>query len=392
MYRALARLSPPSAASTLKVDITKGATVMDFGVPREVRPGEHRVGLTPPGADALIKAGQKAVIERGAGRGAGFSDQEYEAVGAHLVYSAEEVWRRAAVIVKVTRPTAEEHAFFQGQMLMAFLHLTVASPDLLAALRDREMTAIACEMIQADDGTFPVLHPTSEVAGRLAPVIAGALLETMIPGLSGNASGGRGILLSGIPTVPPANVVVLGAGVVGGNAARAFLGLGAQVTVLDKDVQHLRRLDEAAPGRIVTMFATPYNIAKAVAFADVLIGAVYVVGQRAPLLVTREMVATMRPRAVIIDFSIDQGGCVETSRPTTHRDPVFVAEGVIHYCVPNAPARVARTASHAWTNAVLPYLLTIGELGLDDALHASSPLQRGLAVYRGIPAGGEQAR
>jgi len=360
---------------------------VNFGVPREVRPGEQRVGLTAPGADALVRSGHRVLIEQGAGQGAGFSDQDYARVGAAIVYSAEEVWRRADVVVKVSRPTAQEHPCFAGQTLLAFLHLTVASPDLLKALRDGEMTAIAAEMIRAEDGTFPVLHPTSEVAGRHAPVIAGSLLESTPGGLPSSERGGRGILLAGIPGVPPANVVILGAGVVGANATRAFLGVGAQVTVLDRDPHRLRALDAACGGRVVTMLATPYNIEKAVAFADVLIGAVYVVGQRAPVLVTREMVRAMRPRAVIIDFSIDQGGCVETSRPTTHRDPVFVAEGVIHYCVPNAPARVARTASHAWSNAVLPYLQLMGECGVDEALRRSRELGAGVVVRRGAVVG-----
>ena len=347
---------------------------MDFGVPKEVRPGENRVGLSAPGVDALVRAGHRLLIERGAGTAAGFSDEEYRQVGGTIVYSAEEVWRRASVVVKVSRPTAAEHAYFAGQTLFSFLHLSVASPDLLSALRAGEVTAIAAEMIEAADGSFPVLHPTSEVAGRLAPVIAGRLLETNVNMLPKADEMGRGILLSGIPGVPPANVVILGAGVVGANAARAFLGAGAQVTVLDRDADRLRRVDTTCQGRVVTMLATPYNVAKAAAFADVLIGAVYVVGNRAPVLVTREMVRAMRPRAVIIDFSIDQGGCVETSRPTTHRDPVFVTEGVIHYCVPNVPALVARTATHAWSNAVLPYVQMIGELGTADALERSREL------------------
>ncbi|MDQ7843518.1 MAG: alanine dehydrogenase [Armatimonadota bacterium] len=353
---------------------------MDFGVPREVRPGEQRVGLTASGADALVRAGHRVLVERDAGAAAGFGDEEYAQAGATVVYSAEEVWRRAAVVVKVGRPTAEEHAFFAGQTLLAFLHLSVASPDLRNALAAGGVTAIAAEMIQAEDGTFPVLQPTSEVAGRLAPVIAGALLETRPAGMPRGEQAGRGILLGGIPGAPPANVVILGAGVVGTNAAQAFLGAGAQVTILDRDLSRLRHVEATCRGRIVTMLATPYNVAKAVAFADVLIGAVYVAGQRAPVLVTREMVRAMRPRAVIIDFSIDQGGCVETSRPTTHRDPVFVAEGVIHYCVPNVPARVARTASYAWTNAVLPYLQLMGELGVQEALRRSRELQAGVVV------------
>jgi alanine dehydrogenase len=356
---------------------------MEFGVPSEIRPREYRVSLTPAGVDTLARAGHTVYVESRAGAGAGFQDEAYRSVGARLVYSPEEVWRRAQVIVKVARPTAEEHAFFQGQTLLAFLHLAVASPDLAAALREQRMTVVAYEMIQNEDGSLPVLHSTSEVAGRLAPIIAGSLLETMACRMPGEAPEGRGILLGGIPGVPPANVVILGAGVAGTNAARAFLGMGAQVTVLDSEIARLQRLDDLLGGRAVTMHATPYNIGKAIAFADVVIGAVYVAGQRAPVLVTREMVRTMRPRAVIIDFSIDQGGCVETSRPTTHRDPIYFDEGVLHYCVPNVPARVARTASHALTNALLPYLVDIGRLGVDQALLTNRPLRRGLNVYRG---------
>ncbi len=356
---------------------------MEFGVPSEVRSKEYRVGLTPAGVDTLTKSGHTVYVERGAGAGAGFDDEDYRAVGARLVYQAEEVWRRAQVVVKVTRPTAAEHAYFQSQTVLAFLHLAVSSPDLLAALRERKMTAIAYEMIQADDGTFPVLNPTSEVAGRLAPIIAGSLLETMTYRAAEDQPEGRGILLGGIPGIPPANVVILGAGVVGRNAARAFLGAGAQVTVLDKHILRLQYVDDWLHGRAVTMVATPFNIGKAVTFADVLIGAVYVAGQRAPVLVTRDMVRTMRPRAVIIDLSIDQGGCVETSRPTTHRDPIFFAEGVIHYCVPNVPALVARTASYALTNALLPYLMDIGSLGIDDALRTQQALRLGLNVHHG---------
>lgn len=356
---------------------------MEFGVPSEVRSQEYRVCLTPAGVFALAKAGHAVYVEREAGAGAGFTDEEYRNVGARIVYTAEEVWRRASVVAKVTRPTAQEHAFFQGQTLLAFLHLAVASPDLLAALRGHQMTAIAYEMIQSEDGALPVLHPTSEVAGRLAPIIAGSLLETMISCEHDAGPEGRGILLGGIPGVPSASVVILGAGVAGGNAARAFLGVGAQVTALDDDIMRLQRLDDLLGGRVVTMLATPYNISKAVAFADVVIGAIYVRGQRTPVLVTRDMVRAMRPRAVIIDLSIDQGGCVETSRPTTHRDPIFYEEGVIHYCVPNVAARVARTGSHALTNAVLPFLLEIGRLGIDEALRVNRALRRGLNVYKG---------
>ncbi len=349
---------------------------MDFGVPKEVRDLERRVGLTPGGVHMLVKAGHTVYVERGAGHGAGFSDEAYRGVGAQIVYSAEEAYRRAEVAVKVTRPTAAEHALFRhGQTLFGFLHLPVASPDFLAALRESEITAIAYETIQDEQGELPVLLPTSEVAGRLAPVIAGHLL--------GDIHEGRGILLSGIPGIPPADVVILGAGVLGANAARAFVGAGAQVTVLDRDLRKLQHLDEALYGRAVTMLATPYNIEKAVEFADVLVGAVHVPGQRAPVLVSRAMLRRMRPRAVILDFSIDSGGCIETSRPTTHRDPTFIAEGIIHYCVPNVPARVARTASYALTNASLPYLLAIGQEGVDAAIRRDSSLARGVLLYQG---------
>lgn len=349
---------------------------MEFGVPREVRDLENRVGLTPAGVHALVEASHTVYVERNAGTGAGFSDEDYRAVGAQIVYSPEEAYGRAEVVVKVTRPTAAEHDLLRpGQAVACYLHLAVASPDLLEALRGREITAIAWETVQRDDGTLPALLPSSEVAGRLAPIIAGQFLQTV--------HGGRGILLSGLPGVPPAAVVILGAGVVGTNAARAFSGNGAQVTVLDRDIRHLQRLDELFNGRVATMLSTPYNVRRAVKFADVLVGCVYVPGARAPVLVTHDMVRSMRRGAVIIDFSIDNGGCVATSRPTTHRDPTFVAEGVIHFCVPNTPARVARTASYALTNAILPYLLSIGERGVEAAIREDPSLARGVNVYQG---------
>jgi alanine dehydrogenase len=297
-------------------------------------------------------------------------------MGAEIVYSAEEVYGRADVIAKVTRLAASEHALLrEGQTVLCFLHLAVASPDLVEALQQRHITAIAYEMIQTDDGALPVLLTSSEVAGRLAPILAGNLLSS--------TRGGRGILLSGVPGVPPAAVVILGAGVVGENAARAFLGLGAQVTILDRSPAKLHRIDELFGGRVTTMYATAYNINRVIEFADVLIGAVLVPGHRAPILVTREMVRRMRTRAVIIDFSIDQGGCIETSRPTTLRDSTFVEEGVIHYCVPNLLAQVARTASHALLNASLPFLYEIGAYGVDEAIKRNSALARGVNVWKG---------
>ncbi len=349
---------------------------MNYGVPKEVRESENRVGLTPAGVHALVGAGHKVFVQGSAGVGAGFSDENYRAVGAEIVYSAEEAFGRADVVTKVTRLTEGEYRLLRpGQTILSFTHIAVASHDLLAALQSREITSIAYEMIQAEDGSLPVLETSSQVAGRLAPIIAGELLSS--------TRGGRGILLSGVPGVPPAAVVILGAGVVGTNAVRAFLGLGAQVTVLDRNPQKLQRIDELFAGRVTTLFSTLYNVRRVVEFADVLVGAVLVAGQRAPVLVTREMVKRMRARALVMDLSIDQGGCIETSRPTTHRDPTFETEGVIHYCVPTILSRVARTASHALLNASLPFLYEMGLLGVDAAIRRNSALERGVNVWHG---------
>ena len=363
---------------------------MEFGVPKEVRDLEMRVGLTPAGVLALVRAGHTVYVQRSAGAGAGFTDEDYRQAGAQIVYSAAEAYGRADVVVKVTRPAAQEHSLFRnGQVIFSFLHLPVASPDLLEALAGREITAIAYEMIRAKDGLLPVLFPMSEVAGRLTPVIAGQLLMSTQPkvGPMGNVSAAgtsrRGILLSGIPGIPPAAIVILGGGVLGSNAARAFLGLGAQVTVLDADVRKLQRLDDTFGGRITTMHSNQYNLNRAVEFADVLVGCVLVPGRRAPMLVSRDMVKRMRPGSVIIDYAIDQGGCVETSRPTTLRDQTYAEEGVIHHCVPNVTATVARTASYALTNAAAPYLLSASTHGFPAAFDKESALAWGVNLYSG---------
>lgn len=349
---------------------------MNFGVPKEVRESEYRVGLTPAGVHALVEAGHKVYVERNAGAGAGFNDDNFRSCGAEIVYSAEEVYGRADVVAKVTRLAAPEHAYLRdGQAILSFMHLAVASPDLLETLRAKSITAIAYEMIEARDGSHPVLHTASQVAGRMAPIIAGELLAS--------TRGGRGILLSGVPGVPPAAVVILGAGVLGESAARAFFGMGAQVTVLDRSPEKLQRIEEMFRGRVTTLFATAYNISRVIEFADVLIGAVLAPGQRAPILVTREMIKKMRARAVILDLSIDQGGCVETSRPTTHRNPTFIEEGVIHYCVPTILSQVARTASHALLNAALPFLYEIGQSGVEEAVRRNPALKRGVNTWQG---------
>jgi len=349
---------------------------MEFGVPKEVRDLEMRVGLTPAGALALVQAGHAVYIERGAGQRAGFSDEHYRRSGAQIVYSAEEAYGRADVVAKVTRPTAGEQRLFRfGQTIFSFLHLSVSSPDLLEVFGEQNITAVAYETIQDENGVLPVLVPMSELAGRLAPTVAGQLLMT--------TNGGRGTLLSGIPGVPPAAIVIIGGGVLGFNAARAFLGLGAQVTLLDKDVRKLRQLDDALGGRMTTMISNEYNLQRAADFADVLVGCVLNPGQRAPILVSRQMVRRMRPGSVLIDFSIDQGGCAETSRPTTLRDYTYVEEGVIHSCVPNLTATVARTTSYAITNAALPYLMAMGEHGLLGSYKIMPSLLAGINVYQG---------
>lgn len=349
---------------------------MEFGVPREVRDLESRVGLTPAGVTALTRRGHQVYIEKGAGVAAGFADEAYRRVGAIIVYSSAEVYGRADTVVKVTRPTAAEHALFRpGQVLMAFLHMAVASIDLVEALAEREVTAVALELIERPDGEHPILVPMSEVAGRLAPVIAGQLQMT--------TNGGRGTLLSGIPGVPRGAVVILGAGVLGSNAARAFLNMGAQVTILDNDVARLQRLDEILNGRATTMLSSRYNITRVSEFADVIVGAVLTPGQRAPILFTREMIRNMRTGAVFIDYSIDQGGCSETSRPTTLRDPIYVVDDVIHHCVPNITAAVARTTSYGLTNSLMPYLLSLGEFGLLGMLEQTPEFTSGINLYQG---------
>jgi alanine dehydrogenase len=349
---------------------------MEFGVPKEVRDLETRVGLTPAGVLALIQAGHIVYIEREAGASAGFTDEHYRRAGAQIVYSAAEAYGRADVIAKVTRPTAAEHHLFRhGQVICSFLHLTVSSPDLLEALANHEITAIAYETIQDEDGFLPVVVPMSEIAGRLAPIIAGQLLM--------NTQGGRGMLLSGVPGIPPAAIVILGGGVLGYNAVRAFVGIGAEVTVIDRDIRKLQQLDDAFGSQVTTMIHNEYNLTRAVEFANVLVGCVLTPGRRAPILVNREMVRRMRAGSVIIDFSIDQGGCVATSRPTTLRDQTYIDEDVIHFCVPNFTAAVARTTSYALTNATLSYLLAIGQHGVLGALKRTPTLLQGVNLYQG---------
>jgi alanine dehydrogenase len=358
---------------------------MDFGIPKEVRELEMRVGLTPGSVLSLVRAGHSVYVERNAGTGAGFSDEEYRDAGAQIVYSAAEAYGRADTVVKVARPVSEEFDLFRSeQVIFSFLHLAVASPGLYQALAEHKTTAIAYEMIQDDDGSFPVQLPTSQVAGRLAPLIAGQLLSS--------STGGRGVLLTGIPGVSPATVVIVGGGVVGANAARAFVGLNTQVTILDRNLKRLQYLDEQFEGRVRTILSNKYNLDRTVPFADVLVGCIQVPGRRSPMVVTREMISKMRRGSVVIDLSIDNGGCIETSRPTSLSNQTYVAENVVHYCVPNLTATVARTASVALSNAILPCLRSLGRHGIEQIVKHGSALTRGLNLYQGRLVNSEIAR
>jgi len=349
---------------------------MNIGIPKERRDLEARVGLTPYGIRLLADSNHTCYVERGAGEGAGFSDLDYERAGGRIVYSSEEAYLRSEMILKVTRPTQQEIGWLgEGSILCGFLHLASARRQTVQALLDREITAIAYETIQEPNGNLPVLKPMSEVAGRMAPQLAATFLQSNW--------GGRGVLLSGVPGIPAARVAIVGAGVLGTNAARAFHGLGADVYVLDRDLERLHQIDELFNGRVSTMVAYPFNIARVARFAEVLVVAVLVPGARSPMLVTRDIVRSMKKGAVIIDFSIDQGGSLETGRPTTLRDPAYVEEGVVHVCVPNAPGVLPRTSTHAFNNAAWPYIRQIANMGLRQAIEDLPALGVGIATRQG---------
>lgn len=346
---------------------------MIVGVPKEIKDNEYRVALTPFGAEALVRAGHRVLVQAGAGEGSGFSDDEYRRAGAEVVADAAEAWA-AELVVKVKEPQPAEYQYLrEGLILFAFLHLA-AAPELARQLVERGVTAIAYETVRLPDGTLPLLAPMSAIAGRMAPQIAAQYLTRVY--------GGRGKLLAGVPGVAPARVVVLGAGTVGTNATRIALGMGAQVTLLDRNLERLRRLDLALGGRAITVASSPAAIAEAVRHADAVIGAVLVPGARASVLVTEEMVATMQPGSVIIDVAVDQGGCVETIRPTTHSDPVYTVHGVLHYGVTNMPAAVPRTATMALCDATLPYVLRLAEHEGD--IFADEALELGVNTYQGV--------
>ncbi len=346
---------------------------MQIGIPKEIKNHEYRVALAPEGARELIRAGHTVRVEQGAGSGAGFSDDAYRTAGAHLVASAAEAYA-AELVVKVKEPQADEIPLLRaGQFLFCYLHLAPA-PELAHSLLAGGVTAIAYETVSDAGGGLPLLAPMSEIAGRLAPQV-GAL------GLH-KTHGGSGVLVSGMPGVAPAHIAIIGAGVVGMSAARVATGLGARVTLIDRATDRLARAEQLYGARIETRFSTPDTIADALGGADIVIGAAQIPGRHAPRLIPRALLERMRPGSVLVDVAIDQGGVAETSHPTTHSAPYFVAEGIVHYCVANMPGAVARTATEALTHAPLPYVLALAAHGL-GALDTDPGLKQGLQVHAG---------
>jgi alanine dehydrogenase len=348
---------------------------MRIGVPREVKNHEYRVALTPAGAHELTRSGHHVLVERNAGLGSSISDADFEAAGARIVAAADDVWDAADLLLKVKEPIEQEyHRLRRGQVLFTYLHLA-ASLSCTEALLRSGTTAIAYETVRLPDGTLPLLAPMSEVAGRLAPQAgANALMR---------AAGGRGVLLGGVPGVPPASVVVIGAGVSGQNAVAMAVGLGADVTVLDLDITKLRKLDDRYAGRVRTVVSNTHELEKACLGADLVIGAVLVPGARAPRLVSNDLVRRMKPGSVLVDIAIDQGGCFEDSRPTTHDNPTYRVHDSVFYCVANMPGAVPHTSTHALTNTTLPYVLRLANLGWSDALAADPALAAGLSTHNG---------
>jgi alanine dehydrogenase len=349
---------------------------MRIGVPREIKIHEYRVGLVPAGVRELTSHGHEVIVETRAGEGIGVGDTHYKQAGAQIAGAAADVFRAADMIVKVKEPQlAECRMLRKGQVLFTYLHLA-ADPEQARALMASGATAIAYETVTAPDGSLPLLTPMSEVAGRMSIQVAADCLQ--------KANGGFGVLLGGVPGVAPAKVVVIGGGVSGTHATEMAVGLRADVTVVDRSVKRLRELSAIFGNRLKTAYSTAEAIEQLVKEADVVIGAVLVVGAAAPKLVTREMVKTMKTGAVLVDISIDQGGCFETSRPTTHADPTYTVDGVIHYCVTNMPGAVPRTSTFALTNATLPFVRSLADLGWRDALVRDPHLARGLNVHEGV--------
>lgn len=348
---------------------------MIIGVPREIKDNEARVGVTPAGVKALTEAGHKVLVETGAGALSSFPDYEYQNAGAEIVGDAGHVWGKSEMVVKVKEPIESEYVFFrEGLVLFTYLHLAPL-PELTNKLLERKVIGIAYETVRDKRGTLPLLTPMSEVAGRMSVQVGAAYLE--------KERGGRGILLGGVPGVPPAHVTIIGGGIVGTNAARIALGFGAKTTLIDVNLNRLRELEDIFGGRLYTLASNSYNLAQATREADLVIGGVLIPGTTAPKLVTREMVANMKKGAVIVDVAIDQGGCVETARPTSHSNPSYTVDGVVHYCVTNMPGAVPHTSTLALTNSTFPYVMRIANLGAREALRKDSGFAEGLNTWLG---------
>jgi len=348
---------------------------MIIGVPKEIKEKEFRVALTLAGAMALTQAGHAVLVEQAAGQGSGITDAEYTAAGATIVATAAEVWGRAEMVVKVKEPLPPEYPLLRpGLILFTYLHLAPL-PELTQALLDAQVTGVAYETVQLDNGFLPLLAPMSQVAGRMAIQVGAHFLE--------KEAGGRGVLLAGVPGVTPGHVTILGSGTVAVNAAQMAMGLGAQVTMLGRNLPKLAELDALFQGRLVTLASSQQAIEEELALADLVVGAILVPGAQAPKLISRKMLGLMRPGAVIVDVAIDQGGCAETSRPTYHSDPVYTVDGIVHYCVANMPGAVPRTSTFALTNATLPYCLALASKGFVCAVQEDRALLRGANTHGG---------
>ncbi|MDI6765623.1 MAG: alanine dehydrogenase [Bacteroidota bacterium] len=350
---------------------------MNIGILKENPTRERRIALTPAGVQTLVSEGNQVYIEKDAGNAAHFSNDQYEKVGAKIVYSNDEIFGRSEIVLKISPPTLEEcEKLIDSQTLLSALHLAVAKQKVVELLLEKNICAIGYELIEDQNGDLPILQVMSEIAGLMATHVAARFLES--------STNGRGIVMGGITGIPPATVLIIGAGTVGQTAARIAYNLGAEVIVLDKDLRRIRTLANQFNYRIVTAIANEFNIKKAIQFADVVIGAVLIKAERAPHVITEDMVKMMKPGSIIIDVSIDQGGCIATSRLTTLENPTYVLHNVIHYCVPNMPANVARSATYGLTNALLPYLLEMTHLGIVRALKENKGLAKGVCTYCGV--------
>ena len=348
---------------------------MKIGVPVEIKPDENRVGLTPSGVMDLTKNGHKVFIQRGAGKGSGFSDWDYEVVGANILPDISAIYQTAEMIVKVKEPLPEEYGLIRkDQIIFTYLHLA-SSQKLTEALLGTGAVCIAYETVEKADGSLPLLIPMSEIAGRMAIQEGAKYLEKPF--------GGKGVLLGGVPGVRPGRVLILGGGIVGMQAAKMAAGLGAQVTVVDINLQRLRQLDDLLPANVTTMFSTEMNIRNLIPHYDLIVGAILIKGEKALNIITKDMLNTMEAQTVLVDVAIDQGGCIQTSKPTTHQNPTFEVDGVVHYCVANIPGAVPKTSTIALTNATLPYALRIANLGWKSACHKNPELIPGLNIVHG---------